>query len=285
MGGDAPDAVTAGQFIALIGALFSFSEAQLYALFAVFVRVGAVVGLLPGFGERVVSVRIRLAAAIAFTAVVWPVVLPGLPSLYQPGGQGPVGTTTLPPFSLGHLFLAEAAAGLSLGVAIRFFIFALQLAGSIMAQATAVSQVFAGGGMPDPMPAFGNILTLGGIAVALAADLHVKASLAMIASYETLPFGIYPVAGDLAAWGVGRAMQAFALAFTLAAPFVVASLAYNVALGAINRAMPQLMVAFVGAPAITAGALVFLFLAGPVALLHWSGQLDLALAAPFGLLP
>ena len=48
----------------------------------------------------------------------------------------------------------------------------------------------------------------------------------------------------------------FALALSLAAPFVIASLLYNVALGVINKAMPQLMVAFVGAPAITCGRAV-----------------------------
>ena len=285
---DVPEPVAVSQFIAMIGAIFSFSEAQLYALFAVFIRVGAVVGLLPGFGERMVSIRIRLAGALAFTAIVWPVILPELTNgagAPLPGGTGPMGTSMAPPFDIMRIFLAEAAVGLSLGIAIRFFIFALQLAGSIAAQSTAVSQIFAGAGMPDPMPAIGNILTIGGIALALAADLHIKAAMTMIASYETLPFGVFPVAGDLAEWGLRRASQAFALAFTLAAPFVVASLAYNVALGAINRAMPQLMVAFVGAPAITAGALFFLFLAGPVGLLHWSGQLDIALMSPFGQLP
>ncbi len=78
--------------------------------------------------------------------------------------------------------------------------------------------------------------------------------------------------------------QAFALGFSLAAPFVIAGFAYNLALGAINRAMPQLMVAFIGAPAITAGGLLILMLAAPVhpALLGRTAS-TLTLADPLGL--
>ena len=72
--------------------------------------------------------------------------------------------------------------------------------------------------------------------------------------------------------------QAFALGFSLAAPFVIAGFAYNVALGAINRAMPQLMVAFVGAPAITAAGLLILMLAAPVILDFWGLRLDRLIA-------
>jgi flagellar biosynthetic protein FliR len=74
--------------------------------------------------------------------------------------------------------------------------------------------------------------------------------------------------------------RAFALAFSLAAPFVVASFLYNLALGAINRAMPQLMVAFVGAPVITAGGLVLLALALPALLGVWLAAFDEFLARP-----
>ena len=83
----------------------------------------------------------------------------------------------------------------------------------------------------------------------------------MARSYEILPMGLPIPAADLAAWGTARVAQAFALGFSLAAPFVIAAFAYNLALGAINRAMPSLMVAFIGAPAITAGGLLLLMLA------------------------
>ena len=270
------------QLFAAVGQLFSFSEADVHTLVAVFTRVGAVVGLLPGFGERAIPTRVRLAAAIAFTAIVWPVLTPGLITEDPPSGEaGDDGGAQ--PLSLGRLLLAEAAAGLMLGVAIRMLLWAMQFAGSIAAQATSVLQIFGSGATPDPMPAIVNLLTIAAITVALVGDLHIKASLVMIGSYEVLPLGVFPVAGDLANWGVARAAAAFGLAFSLAAPFLILGLVYNIALGAISRAMPQLMVVLIGAPAIVAISILLLMLAAPVMLTHWSGALNDTLADPFGL--
>lgn len=256
----------------LIAQHLSFGEEAIFALAGVFVRIGAVVALLPGFGEQTLSLRLRLAAAVVFTTIVWPLIMPG--ALATPLADSALG--------LSAVFLAEAVVGLMLGLAIRLMIMTLQLAGSIAAQATSVSQIFGAGLTPDPMPAMGNVLVMGGLALALAAGLHVKVAAALIDSYQILPFGRFPFGADVASWGVRRAAGAFSLALSLAAPFVVISLAYNVALGAINRAMPQLMVAFVGAPFITGAALAFLMIAAPMALVFWSDRLDLVLADPFG---
>lgn len=267
----------------LLGRLLSFSEAEIYVLVAVFTRVGAAAALLPGFGEQAMPTRVRLAGAIAFTALVWPIVTPTLAGPENAvGGLGPIQGVGAPAFGLGRLLLAEAVAGLALGLSIRILVMALQFAGSIAAQATSVLQIFGGGLTPDPMPAIGNILVIAGIAFALAMGLHIKAVIAMVDSYTVLPFGVFPVAGDIAEWGVSRASAAFALAFGLAAPFLAAGLIYNLALGAINRAMPQLMVALVGAPAITGAAILILAVAAPVILPHWAGVLDETIANPFG---
>ena len=264
-------------FIAL-GRLMSFSENDIHTLMAVFTRVGAVVGLLPGFGERSIPTRVRLVAAIAFTAIVWPAISPGLAGGGASfGGAGPIGepeSGLAAPLPLGRLLLAEAAAGLMLGVAIRMLLWAMQFAGSIAAQATSVLQIFGSGATPDPMPAIGNLLTIAAIALAVVGDLHIKAALAMIGSYQVLPLGVFPVAGDLAEWGVARAAAAFGLAFSLSAPFLILGLVYNIALGAISRAMPQLMVVLIGAPAIVSISILLLMLAAPVMLTHWTGMLD-----------
>ncbi|MEM9010080.1 MAG: flagellar biosynthetic protein FliR [Pseudomonadota bacterium] len=253
----------------LLAPLLEEAELQVYVLMAVFVRVGAVVALLPGFGEQTLPLRVRLAAAIAMTLIVWPAVRPL-------AAEPPA---TMLAFTL--MLLAEATAGLLLGIAFRLLIMVLQLAGSVAAQATSVAQIFGAGMTPDPLPALGNILVIAGIALALTAGLHVKAAAALSLSYDILPFGRFPSGSDVAAWGVARIGHAFALALTLAGPFVVMSFVYNVALGAISRAMPQLMVAFVGAPAITAAAILMFFLAAPAMLQTWMTAFDATLAAPF----
>jgi flagellar biosynthetic protein FliR len=237
--------------------------------FLVFLRVGAVMALMPAFGEQAVPQRVRLVLALAFTAVV-------APSVTEKAAPF-VGVLALP-------LATETIAGLVIGIGLRMFIFALQMAGTIAAQAASLSQLFGGAG-PEPQPAISNLLIMAGLALAVMAGLHVRAAELMILSYDILPLGQLPGAADLADWGLAQVVRAFALAFTLAAPFVVASLIYNMALGVINRAMPQLMVAFVGAPALTLGGLVVLAVAAPVALAVWMQAFGDFLAAPFTVPP
>jgi flagellar biosynthetic protein FliR len=253
-----------------LAALLDVTEAGLIGAMLVFARIGAVVALLPGFGERMIPVRVKLGLAVAFTLVVWPMIAPGL-------------TAPAPGRPFLAMLLIETGIGLMLGLAIRLMVLALQLAGSIAAQSTALAQIFGAGAAPDPMPAIGSILMLAGITLAVSSGLHVKAAIAMARSYEILPMGLPVPAADVATWGVARVAQAFALGFSMAAPFVIAAFAYNLALGAINRAMPQLMVAFIGAPAITAGGLLILMLASPVILHFWGRRLDLVLADPLAM--
>ena len=105
---------------------------------------------------------------------------------------------------------------------------------------------------------------------------------ALVLSYGFLPFGAFPGGAEVSPWGIAAVAQAFALGFTLAAPFLLVSTLYNLTLGVINKAMPQLMVAFVGAPLITFGAVAILMLCAPLMLSVWHAAVLSALARPFG---
>jgi flagellar biosynthesis protein FliR len=231
--------------------------------FLVFVRVGAAMALLPVFGEQSLPVRFRLGAAL------------GLSLLVAPAVATPAAITPM-------AILAEAAAGLLLGAGFRVFVLALQTAGAIAAQATSLSQLFAGAG-GEPLAAAANLLTVAALALAFTMGLHVRAAEAIILSHAMIPQGSFPDADDVAAWGVAQVAQSFALAFSLAAPFVIGGLLYNLALGAINRAMPTLMVAFVGAPAVTLGGLALLAIASPMMLQVWLATWQDWLADPLAI--
>lgn len=247
----------------------ALSRASLMTGFIVFLRVGAAMALLPAFGERSVPERVRLMLGLAFTVIVAPAVAQDVEEI---AAQGQV---------FGVFVFTEVLAGLAIGIGLRLFVLALQTAGSIAAQSTSLSQLF-GGGAVDPQPAIGHLLLVSGLALAVMTGLHVRVAEMLIMSYDVLLPGQFPNAGVLSEWGIARIAHAFALAFSLAAPFVIASLIYNVALGVINRAMPQLMVAFVGAPAITAGGLLLMFLSLPILLGLWSDGLNAFLSDPFG---
>jgi flagellar biosynthetic protein FliR len=230
-------------------------------------RVGAAMSLLPAFGETVVPQRIRLVLALVFTAVV-------LPTSLEP--------SSAPPrvFAAG----AEVIIGLMLGIGLRLFILALQTAGAIAASAMSLAQLFGGTG-PEPQPAIGNLLTMGALALAVIGGLHVKLASFFIVSYQMLPAGISPLQADLGQWGIAQISASFVLAFSLAAPFVLASVVYNLALGVINKAMPQLMVTMVGAPLLTGGALLLMMLVMPLMLAIWQEAFDGFLANPYAIRP
>ncbi len=234
----------------------------------VFLRVAAAVSVMPAFGEQMISTRIRLIVALLLTVTVAPAISTELaipdPNLF---------------FFLRAL-ATETLSGLFLGLMLRTFTLAIQTAGAIAAQSTSLSQLLGQSGL-DPLPAVGNILAIAALALLMVTGFHVKAAAFLLLSYDILPALQFPIPADIAEAGSAQIAKCFALAFTLAAPFVVLSVLYNLTLGVINKAMPQLMVAFVGAPVITFGAIAFLLVSAPLMLTVWIHAMDGFLAAPF----
>ncbi|APG48728.1 flagellar biosynthetic protein FliR [Phaeobacter porticola] len=246
------------ELIALLGAGFWHGA-------IVFLRVAAMVSMLPAFGERYVPMRVKLAISLAFTFIV----APTIPLLPEPAS----------PLHYASLAMSEAVVGLALGVGIRMFVHAIQIAGTIAAQSTSLAQVLGGIGA-EPMPAIGAVLLISGLALAVMLGLHIRVAEFMIYSYMMFPVGELPAASGLSDWGVHRVSRVFALGFSLAAPFLIGSLIYNLTLGVINRAMPALMVAFIGAPFVTFGGLAILMVASPMILDIWSTALMAFFANP-----
>jgi flagellar biosynthesis protein FliR len=255
--------------IPAISDLIGLAQSTLEIAFLVFLRVGAMMALLPAFGEQAVPQRIKLVLALAFTAVTAPALAPQLAALNVP---------------FPTLMATETIAGLLLGIGLRLFVHALQIAGAIAAQATTLSQFFGGAG-PEPQPAFTNVLVVAGLAAAVATGLHIRVAEMLILSYAPLPAGQWPGSADVSQWGLRQVARAFSLGFVLAAPFTIASVIYNVALGVINRAMPQLMMSMIGAPALTLGGLALLALSAPMALALWIQTLNAYAANPFAPVP
>ena len=138
--------------IAELSSLLEMTQSVLWAAALVFVRIGAVVALMPGLGEVAVPQRIKLAVVLALTLVVAPMV------------TGSIAATGPDP-ALAAL-AGEAVAGLIVGIGMRLFLLALLTAASIIAQATTLSQLFAGAA-PEPQPAIGNLLVMSGVTLAL----------------------------------------------------------------------------------------------------------------------
>ncbi len=221
------------------------------AFMLTFARVGTLVMLMPGIGEQMIPARARLAMALLLTLVLFPLTRTLLPA----GGT--------PPAVIG-LLIGEIAVGLVLGLSVRMVVGALQTAGNIVAQqlglAFAMSVDPAMGGQ---QAAIGNFLTLLGITLIFAADLHHLAIMAIRDSYAFLPPAGVPEMGDAAMLAMKAVARGFALAVQIAAPFIVFGILFNLGLGVLSRLMPQLQVFFLAMPAtILIGMLVLLAVVG-----------------------
>lgn len=230
-----------------------------------FLRVAGIAGLAPVFGEQTLPVRLRLAAAVAFTLCVLPMMPPAAP-------MAPVRAL---------LFAgAEVATGLLFGLILRLMVMGLQMAGAIAAQVTSLAQIAGAGVAADPAPAVGSLLLAGGLAVAAAGGLHVRLVEYMAQSYVLVPFGSWPAPDTVATAGLAAVGRVTALGFSLALPFAALGLVYNVMLGVMSRAMPQLMVVFIGAPVIVGLSLALLLLLSPLLLQIWHEALLFLLENP-----
>lgn len=264
--------IHADGFTAALAALAPYlanAEAAVLTAGALFTRVSAIVFLLPGFGEQLISTRVKLAVALAFAAIAWPLV--SAPEV----GVAPAWTAT--GAQIGVVYVAEAVNGALIGVLIRLFIFALQTAGALAAQSLSISQMFGAGVAPDPEPIIATLLMLGGITLALALGLHIKVAELIIFSYQPLPLGQFPISSDAALLTTRRVGETFNLALSLAMPFVIVSFVYNISLGFINKAMPQIMVSFVGLPFITWVGILLLMLTSTAVLTAWHDAFDATL--------
>jgi len=218
----------------------------------VFARIGTMVMLLPGLGEMTMPVRIRLTVALALSAMF----LPLHRNAYN------IDTSDLGAVlaMLGH----EILIGVVLGLVARLSLSALQVAG------TAIAQQMGLGFVTAIDPALGqqnvivaNFLSILGLTLIFATDLHYLVIAALNDSYAIFAPGTAIMFGDIAKLMTSTVAGAFKVGIQLSAPFLVFGLLFNLGLGVLSRLMPQMQVFFVGLPlSILLGLLILLVVVG-----------------------
>jgi flagellar biosynthetic protein FliR len=215
----------------------------------VFARVGAMVMLMPGFGETNIPVRIKLGIALLLTLIILP--------LHRAAYQ--IDLTSMS--SLGVLMVHEIVIGIVLGATARVTLSALAVAGSVIAQQLGLGFVTA----VDPTQGqqgllIGNFLTLLGVTLLFVTDSHHLVIAALNESYRIFSPGELLPSGDVAALATRAFAAAFKIGMQLSAPFLVFGLVFNIGLGVLARLMPAMQVYFVGVPlSIMIGFLIFAF--------------------------
>jgi flagellar biosynthetic protein FliR len=213
----------------------------------VFARVGAMVMLLPGFGETNIPTRVKLGIALLLTLIILP--------LHRTAYQVDLSSMS----SLAVLMVHEIIIGIVLGATARVTLSALAVAGSVIAQQLGLGFVTA----VDPTQGqqgllIGNFLTILGITLLFATDSHHLVIAALNESYRIFSPGELMSSGDVAALATRAFAAAFKIGMQLSAPFLVFGLVFNIGLGVLARLMPAMQVYFVGVPlSIMVGFLIF----------------------------
>jgi flagellar biosynthesis protein FliR len=218
----------------------------------VFARIGVLVMLMPGTGERGIPVRIRLSLGLLVSLLILPAVQP----LFRVDPQD------IP--SMLRLLLIELMIGIMIGTFVRLALTALQTAGVIIANqlALAFAQTI------DPSQGqnsvtLANFMTVLGLTLIFALDLHHLSIRGLFDSYRVMAPGTAPSVGDASELIVRGIAQSFVVGMQIAAPFMAFAIIFNIGLGLLSRLMPQMQVFFLAMPAtIILGFMIFLIVIG-----------------------
>lgn len=207
------------------------------AFLILFARIGAVLMLLPVFGEEAVPGRLRLLLALGTTAGLW--------GLLRPVVAG----HAVADAELAGVLIVELLIGLAIGTLVKLMFQAIIMAGGIISLQVGLSSAL----VFDPAlggqtPLLAKLVALAAVLFCMGMGLHHLWIAAMIQSYSLFPVGAVPDTGDFARLAVETAGRALGLAVSIAGPFLVYGIVFNVALGFSARLAPAIQIFFIAQP-------------------------------------
>lgn len=203
----------------------------------VFARLGAVLLFLPAISESYVSSRSRLALGILISLILYPAVQPKLPNV-----SGDLLRNALP-------IIGEVTIGLFIGLYMRAIQSLLHTAGMIIAFMTGLSTAMMfDANQSTQGSVIGGFLTLIGITLYFATNMHHYAFEAIFYSYTLFPVNEMPAFNDFAS-SFGKVIsESFIIAFQISAPVMIVSTMLYLTAGLMGRLMPTMQVFFIVLP-------------------------------------
>jgi flagellar biosynthetic protein FliR len=231
--------------------MISFTDAQLSAwygaLFWPLVRVLALFSAAPLLSHRAIPLRIKVALGVAVALVLMPnVPTPALADALTASGLA--------------LLTQNILVGVVIGFTVRIVFAAFELAGELIGLQMGLS--FAGFFNPSTGAsenAVASFMSLIALLCFLAIDGHLMLVQALAESFRVFPLtdaGALPL--DFARI-VHLATEMFAIALSLALPFIAVLLLINIVLGVLARVAPQLNIFAIGFPLTLIAGMVLLF--------------------------
>lgn len=241
---------------------------QFWLAAAVFLRIGPAFFLAPGYAERFVSTRVRLALAISFSLAIAPVLEPHLPK------AAPSGSDLL------QFAARETSIGLFIGLVSRGIIFLLEKAGAIISQSISLSQML--GNATEPMPVISHILTTTGLAILYSTSLADQMLYSFAAGYILSLTSFIDLWGYFASRAIYLINFIFNQAVTLSSAVLSLMFIYYLFIGFTNKAMPQFMVSFIGIPFVALMSIHFMYQHHELLLRVWQEKARYIMMSPYG---
>lgn len=213
-------------------------------------RIGGLVAALPVLSGRAVPVKVKAALILSLGILLAPLIrLPVVP--YDP-------------VVLAAGLVSEMAIGLAIGLAVRMFFSALEIAGEMIGvqMGFGVVQLF------DPSTALqtsiiGQYFTLLASLIFLSLNGHLLLVATILSSYESIPAFGASLPGGMGDDILRLSHHMFLVGLKLAAPVLVIILLINILLALLGRAVAQINVFVLSFPITIAGGLAVLGLSTP----------------------
>jgi flagellar biosynthesis protein FliR len=236
---------------------------EIWGAALLFARCGAMLMLLPGFGEPSVPGRIRLALALLIALVLAPTLAGQMPAMPSSA------------WGMAGMVMSETLIGVMLGGAARLLISATATAGQIMGLETGLSFAqTADPTMNQSGQIFSVFLGLMGVALIFATGLDHMFLLGIAGSYQLIGPGAPAPIGDAAELALDATATAFRVGFQIAMPVIAAGLIFRLGLGVLSRLIPQIQVFFVALPLQVMGGFVVITLGLSAGMLIWLDSLQ-----------
>jgi flagellar biosynthetic protein FliR len=247
----------------VVPGLHQFPEGQIIAFALIFLRIIAFVVAWPIFGTSLVPVHLKVALALVLTVVLFPTVHFQNVDLIKIGDE--------------VIFLAfrEIVVGLFLGFLLRFFFFAVSIAG----QTIGISSGLASAQMFNPaMGSQANVMEQAELIMAtlflLAVNGHHLFIQGLAQSFELVPVSSIGIKYEGFASVALAVRECFFMGIKMAAPVMVAIFITNVTMGLLGRAVPQLNVMMTSIQVTIVVSVVVLFLSMPLFVNEMDGLLQ-----------
>jgi flagellar biosynthesis protein FliR len=222
---------------------------QVLVFILTFLRISALLVMIPVIGERTVPVRVKAGLAILISILV-------IPSIEVDKSLFHAKTEI---FTFAIAMIGEIIIGIVIGLTTRIIFSGIQYAGEMVGVQIGFSIV----NVIDPISStqvsvIAEFQYLIALLVYLAINAHHTLLLAIVDSYRFIsPLG-YHLTGSLMHQLLILSKELFVIAIKISAPIMAVLLFTNVALGIVARTVPQINIFIVGFPVqITVGLIVF----------------------------